>query len=199
MNAQQGAHPVYPPARSFSFTEPDTDCAPTGQRSTPPAVTSVPNWSYLLLCPVQIQHNPHFIWTSGLYVISCTRNRVLRVSNIVLEGQGPLLHMAPVVPLGKECQVSSGNSSTYLPKTVAWIYWTEFQGSTGNSSRDQMKTVPVSYWKQFQVPIWRSFRYLFERVPSTYWKECQGSTGKISSDRLETVPDTYFKEFHVFI
>jgi hypothetical protein len=174
------------------------DCAPTGQRSTPTDVTSVPHWSYLLLWPVQIHHDPHFIWTPGLHVISCTRNRILRVSNFILEGQEPLLHTSAVVPLGKECYVSTGKSSTYVPKTVPRIYWTEFHGSTGKSSRYRIETVPVIYWKQFHVCAENCSMDLLDRVSRINWKEFQGSNRNSSSYLLETVSGTYLKWYQVF-
>jgi len=146
------------------------DCAPTGQRSTPTVVTSVPHWSYLLLWPVQIQHDLHFIWTWCLHVISCTRNRIPRVSNLTLEGQEPLLHASAVVPLERE-------SAKYLLETVPCICRKMLPGSTGQSSTDLLEIVPGIERKQFQLSTGKSSRYLFERVSGIYLKNFQVPTG----------------------
>ena len=112
-----------------------------------------------------------------VYMLSVAPEIESCVSNIMLQGQGPLLHTSAVVPLGKECQV--------LLETVLRICRKLFHGSTGQSSTDLLETVPGTYLKEFQIFIWKSSKYLLERVPGIYWKEFQVSTGKSSKYALE--------------
>jgi hypothetical protein len=70
-----------------------------------------------------------------IYTLSVAPQIEPHVSNVILEGQEPLLHTSAVITLGAECQVSIGNSSMYS------AYRKLFHGSTGKSFRDQLEKV----------------------------------------------------------
>ena len=170
MNAQQGAHLVYPPARTLVFHAIRYGLCPNRSEVHTDScdVSSTLVLSIIVACSNPTW--PHFMWTPGLYVISRATNRSPPACLQRYTGG------ARTAALHVSCLTHG--------ERVQSIYWKQFHVPAENYSMYLLDRVPRIYWKQFQLSTGKSSRYLFERVSGIYLK-VPNTTGKSSRYALE--------------